>query len=199
MRFYPRRRSRPAMVAAAFAAALIVAGWALGFAGSVGFPRAQCTVAAAAAEREYINREHGFAFRYPADWQRQSDSALISLREPGSTGFPASVNAALERRAGVSARQYAEASAQTVSSGLVRGLGDFRPEGAGAPGALPGTDSWVIRFSCYSSELRERVYFHQLTVVRGEHVIVLTAACLNSRRAQSASVLDRVISSFRLM
>ncbi len=186
MRFCLLRLSRAKLIAALFALVVMAAS-------------ASAAIAAGSAEREYINREYGFAFRYPADWQRQSDSALICLRESVSAGVPASVNAVSERRAGVGARQYAEASAHTVSSGLVRGLGDFRPEGAGSPGALAGVDSWVMRFSCYSSDLRERVYFHQLTVVRGEYVIVLTAACPSSRKAQCAPVLDKVISSFRLI
>ncbi len=58
----------------------------------------------------------------------------------------------------------------------------------------------MTRFSCYSSDVRNRVWFYQLTVVRGgSDVIVLTAACLESEKAAYLPVFERIVSSFRLI
>ncbi len=104
---------------------------------------------------------------------------------------------------GASAKVYARNAAARISQGGGDPrLSDFREDGpGGVPGAVyGGGDSWLTRFSCYSSDVRNRVWFYQLTVVRGgSDVIVLTAACLESEKAAYLPVFERIVSSFRLI
>ncbi|MFY9134286.1 MAG: hypothetical protein WBL79_11605 [Bacillota bacterium] len=157
----------------------------------------------AGGEREYANREHGFVFRYPDDWERQSGSVgsypIIAFGELRKTGFAASVNVVAATQPGASAKVYARNAAARISQGGDPRLSDFREDGPGVPGAVYGGDSWLTRFSCYSSDVRNRVWFYQLTVVRGSDVIVLTAACLESEKAAYLPVFERIVSSFRLI
>lgn len=153
-------------------------------------------------EREYTNRQLGFVFRYPDGWERQTGtepSTVIAFGEPRKTGFAASANVVAVVQGGVSARQYAHNAAKRISQGADARLSDYREDGQGSPGFVEGGDSWLMRFECYSSDARSRIWFYQLTVVRGHDVIILTAACLESEKDTYLPLFERLVSSFRLI
>ncbi|MCR4424578.1 MAG: hypothetical protein NUW23_00060 [Firmicutes bacterium] len=157
---------------------------------------------AAPGAREYINRQYGFGFRYPDGWERQQQSypgpkPVVVLGEPTPGGFGPSVNAIADNRA-ASARVYAQDAADRIARGMVPGLSDFLPDGAGSPVSIPGADGWVMRFSCYASNAGARLWFYQLTVARGSSIIVLTATCPESQKARYSPVFRDIIASFRL-
>jgi hypothetical protein len=153
-------------------------------------------------DREYTNRQYGFVFRYPDVWHRQAStgsSPVIAFGEPHKTGFAASVNVVAVMQAGASASQYARNAASRISQGADARLSDYREDGQGSSGPVEGGDSWLMRFSCYSSDARSRIWFYQLTVVRGRDVIILTGACLESEKDTYLPVFEGIVSSFRLI
>ncbi|MEA4884777.1 MAG: hypothetical protein VB144_14185 [Clostridia bacterium] len=155
-------------------------------------------------EREYVNREYGFAFRYPDGWGRLADEycvprSVVSIGDGRTSAFGPRVNVIVDPTSAASARAYAQAVADKIGSGQVAGLSDYKADGSGMPGAVKGADSWVARFSCRSADAGDRVWFYQLTVVRRADVIVLTAACLESERGKRSQLCSDIASSFRLI